>query len=73
MKPFRARVYFLYNNTKHAFLSTKGEWTAVFWEAQDFKSFSEINAAMDGVLPDNATFADCEIFATQGIWVKPPA
>jgi hypothetical protein len=72
MSPFKARVYFLYNNTKHAFLSTQGQWTSVFWEAQDFKSFAQINRVMDGALPDNAAFTDCEIFATQGIWLNPP-
>lgn len=69
---FIPRVYFLYNNTKHAFLSEKGGWTTVFWEARAFKSFAAVYRAFESSLPEDATYQDCEIFAAQGLWIKPP-
>ena len=69
---FKAHVWFLYSDKLHAWLSDKDTWTTIFWEARVFKSHREVRAAFLGELPDDHQYFDCEIFATEGLWIKPP-
>jgi hypothetical protein len=72
-KRFTPRVYFLYNDTTHQWLSPHNTWTTVFYEACVFQNFESVCDAFEADdLPDGAKFHDCEIFAAQGVWLKPP-
>jgi hypothetical protein len=71
-KKFKARVYYLYSDKLHAWLSEKDTWTSILWEARPFYSFNAVKEAFEGPLPDAHQYFDCEIFAVQGIWTEPP-
>jgi hypothetical protein len=72
-KKFKARVFYLYSDKLHAWLSEKDTWTLILWEARPFYSFSAVKAVFESEsLPDEHRYFDCEIFSVQGIWTEPP-
>ena len=59
---FIPRTYFVYNEKKHAWLSLKGDWTTVFWDAHNFDSEAQ---ATDRSWPDS-DYDDCYVLAWDG-------
>jgi hypothetical protein len=63
---FIPRSFFVYNEKEHAWLSLKGDWTRVFWEARDYPSEEQ---AFNGPWPEGS-FDDCYILAWDGTFER---